>query len=62
MHDGQDLEYVITQQQDGYRIAINGRFAVPIFRNPNDARLWCQAHARSVGQQAEILEVFKVLS
>lgn len=52
------VEYLITKRGDEYRISIGGQWACPIFANPNDARLWCLAHARSIGQPADIIEVF----
>ena len=52
-------EYTITRRQDEYHIAIDGRWATPVFYSPDDARHWCEAHARATKQRdAGITEVF----
>jgi hypothetical protein len=52
-------EYTITTRAGRYFVAIDGRWAVPDFGNPGDARAWCQAHARTTQQRdAGISECF----
>lgn len=44
-------EYTVTRRAGRYFVAIDGRFAVPDFSNPDDARAWCEAHARTTHQR-----------
>jgi hypothetical protein len=57
--DKGSTEYTITMCNSRFYVAVNGRFAVPEFGDPDDARAWCKAHARTTGQRdAGITEVF----
>jgi hypothetical protein len=53
-------EYTITRNREGrFSIAIDGKWAVPDFGNPDDARAWVMAHARTTKQRdAGISECF----
>jgi hypothetical protein len=52
-------EYTITTRAGRYFVAIVGRWATPDFGDADDARAWCQAHARTTHQRdAGISECF----